>query len=447
MHIFNLVSILAAISHVLANPPHGSEQSAKVVARETSLKLLSIGNKAFRDNEKVADECQSPPSMFLFRTSDRPEKPKINEPGYHALVEENVTASVRRIITNLNPSFVPPDSLVVRLKCSVIHNNDEPPLLTSSASITPSGQRGYRAHYSSWNLFPNILRRLSPSPPAPVWDIPPYGRQLILPPSTPAAAVVVSLAIGATASVGITFVGRIERRFDVRWVRAAAARRGGDEEDNPDSVMLLDTDDYFQLGAKSHECHFIGYSPGQRRYRVRSNHFFTSGNDNLDMTPTLQPPHFDVEPSESHSLESSPAPHFCYLQVALSTQEAVRTRSRDGSRMWKLTEIEVEKARLEKIREAAARRGGEGDENPFVALCNSQMDSAATAASSDSDDYLQCDIDGLCGATLLSIRNDVRQKPYADGYDMFIPTATICSFQRLLTGKQKCTWMQRNGTG
>jgi hypothetical protein len=360
MHIFNLVSILAAISHVLANPPHGSEQSAKVVARETSLKLLSMGNKAFRDNEKVADECQSPPFMFLFRTLDRPEivelrtknvngtdieEPKINEPGYHALVEENVTASVRRIVTNLNPSFVPPDSLVVRLECSVIHNNDEPPLLTSSASITPPGQRGYRAYYSSLKLFPNIPRHLSPSPPALVWDIPPYGCQLILPPSSPAAAVVVSLTIGATASVGITFgVGRIERRFDVwqlRWVRAAAARQGGDEEDNPDSVMLLDTDDYFQLGAKSRECHFIGYSPGQHRYHVRSNHFFTSRNDNLDTTPTLQPPHPDVEPSESHSLKSSPAPRFCYLQVAPSTQEAVRTRSRDGSRMWKLTETNI----------------------------------------------------------------------------------------------------------
>ena len=434
MHVFNLVSILAAISHVLTNPPHGSEQSAKVVARETSLKLLSLGNKAFRDNEKVADEGQSPPFMFLFRTSDRPEiielrtknvnrtdseEPKINEPRYHALVEENVTASVRRIVTNLNPSFVPPDSHVVRLKCSVIHNNDEPPLLTSSASITPPGQRGYRAHYSSLNLFPNIPCHLSPSPPVPVWDIPPYGRQLILPPSTPAAAVVVSLTIGATAGVGITFgVGRIERGFDVwqlRWVRSAAARRGGDEEDNPDSVMLLDTD-YFQLGAKSCECHFIGYSPSQRRYRVRSNHFFTSGNNNLDTTPTLQPPHLDVEPSESHSLESSPAPRFCYLQVAPSTQQAVRTRSRDGSRMWKLMEkgqiferkIEVEKARLEKIREAVARRGGEGDDNPFMALCNSgvldaectaRTDSAVMTASLYADDYLQRHIDRLYEAT------------------------------------------------
>ena len=293
----------------------------------------------------------------------------------------------------------------MRLKRS----NDEPLLLTSSASITPPGQCGYRAHYSSLNLFPDILHHLSPSSPVPVWDIPPFGRQLILPPSTPAAAVVVSLAIGITFGVG-----RIERRFDV-W-QAAAARRGGDEENNPyaadaDSVMLLDTNDY---GTKSHKCHFISYSPGQHWYRVCSNHFFTSGNDNLDTTPTLQPPHLDV----------LCAPHFCYLQIAPSTQEAVR-RSRDGSWMWKLTEkgqiferkIEAEKARLEKIQEAAARRGGEGDKNQFVALCNSRMFDAQM-------DYLQRNINSLCGATLLSIRSDVRQNPYADGYDMFIPPAT-----------------------
>jgi len=466
MHIFNLVSILAAISHVLADPPHGSEQSAKVVACETSLKLLSMGNKAFSDNEKVADKCQSPPFMFLFRTSDRPEivelrtenvnrtdieEPKINEPGYHALVEENVKASVRRIVTNPGPSFVLLDSLVVRLECSVIHNNDEPLSLASSASITPPGQRGYRAHYSSLNLFSDIPRHLSPSPPAPVWDIPPHSRQLILPPSTPAAAVVVSLAIGATASVGTTFgVERIERRFDVwrlRWVRAAAARRGGDEEDNPhaadvDSIMLLDTDDYFQLGAKSRECHFTSYSPGQHQYRVRSNHFFTSGNDNLDMTLTLQPPHLDVEPSESHSLESSPAPspRFCYLQVAPSTQQAMRTRSRDGSRMWKLMEkgqiferkIEAEKARLEKIREAVARRGGEGDDNPFMALCNSgvldaectaRTDSAVMMASLYADDYLQCHIDRLYEATTNVTNLAASQPPnFANILDLAPPT-------------------------
>jgi len=79
MHVFDLVSILAAISHVLANPPHGSKQSAKVVARETSLKLLSMG-KTFHDNEKVADECQSPPFMFLFHTSDRPEIVELRAP-------------------------------------------------------------------------------------------------------------------------------------------------------------------------------------------------------------------------------------------------------------------------------------------------------------------------------------------------------------------------------
>jgi hypothetical protein len=33
--------------------------------------------------------------------------------------------------------------------------------------------------------------------------------------------------------------------------------------------------------------------------------------------------------------------------------------------------IEAEKVNLEKIREAAARRGGEGNDNPFMALCNS----------------------------------------------------------------------------
>jgi len=70
---------------------------------------------------------------------------------------------------------------------------------------------------------------LSPSPPAPVWE-------LLLSPSTLAP----SLAIGAAAGVGITFgVGgitrHIERKFDcggkdhLARVRAAAARRGGVE--------------------------------------------------------------------------------------------------------------------------------------------------------------------------------------------------------------------------
>jgi hypothetical protein len=292
------------------------------------------------------------------------------------------------------------------LKRSVIHDNDD-------AS-------------NSLNLLPDVPPHLSPSPPAPVWDtsaISPSGRQWLLPPSTPAAAVVVSLAIGATASVGITFgVERTTRHAD----------------------------DYFQLGAKFRKCCFIimGYPPGQRGYRVRSittNRFFMSGSfifdenyssihsiltqsthdystllfldqsgsdfpaapeppinpanlDNLDTTATLQPPQLDVEPS--HSLESSPAPRFSYLQIAPSTPGAARTRSQDGSRMWKLTEkgqnfetkIEVEKARLEKVREAAARRGGEGDDDPFMALCV-RTDSA--------------DIDSLCKATLLSIRGDI----------------------------------------
>jgi hypothetical protein len=155
------------------------------------------------------------------------------------------------------------NSLVVRLKRSLVHDNDEPLSLTSSASspsINPPGQRGYRVHYNS--LLPDIPPHLSPSPPAPVCVISPSGRQLILPPSTPAAAVVVSLAIGATSSVGTTFgVGRItrhvERRFDVwrlRWVRAAAARRGGVESrsvvssggNDAEGSAPLEVEDYLQ---------------------------------------------------------------------------------------------------------------------------------------------------------------------------------------------------------
>jgi len=477
MHVFDLVSILAAISHVLANPPHGSKQSAKVVARETSLKLLSMG-KTFHDNEKVADECQLPPFMFLFRTSDRPKIIELRA----KIVKEKVKALVCRIVINpvIIPSFVPldlpfahtrdtepcilrKDTLDMALDSgsshpdeqpspsqphlakvweaarrggvggstsggsdagnvgntqesdaggeedenvfvalcnsgvfdaqmdrSVIHDNDEPFSSTSSAS-------------NSLNLLPNIPHHLSPLPPMPVWDtsaISPSGHQWLLPPSTPAAAVVVSVAIGATASVGISF--RVER-------------------------ITRHADDYFQLGIKSREYYFMGYPPGQRGYRVRSittNRFFTSGNvifdenvvynsihsipasthdystlsfpdqseselppapelpinpanlDNLDMTPTSQSPHLDVEPS--HSLELS---------------HLFPTCSRDGPRMRKLKgqsfekKIEAEKVCLEKIREAAARRGGEGNNNPFMALCNS-------------------------GVTLLS---------YAEDYDMSIP--------------------------
>jgi len=104
-----------------------------------------------------------------------------------------------------------PHSFFVCLKHSVIHDNDEPLSLTSSTSnpsITPPGHRGYR---------------------------------LIVPPSTPAAVVVVSLAIGATASVGIGFgVERITR----------------------------DADDHFQLGARSRECYFMDYPPSQCGYYV-----------------------------------------------------------------------------------------------------------------------------------------------------------------------------------
>lgn len=62
MRIFGLVSLLAAISHVLAHETPGD------------LELLLMGNKVFRDNiaitdpgllQRLADEGQSPPFMFL----------------------------------------------------------------------------------------------------------------------------------------------------------------------------------------------------------------------------------------------------------------------------------------------------------------------------------------------------------------------------------------------
>ena len=163
------------------------------------------------------------------------------------------------------------------LKRSVIYDNDEPFSSTSSTS-------------NSLDSLPNTPPHLSPSLPVPVWDmsaILPSSHWWLLPPSTPAAAVVVSMAIGATASVGISFgVGSITRHAD----------------------------DYFQLGIKSHEYCFTGYPPGQRRYRNL---------DNLDMTLMSQPPHLDAEPS--HSLASSHS----FTNLACSP---------DGSRMQKLTE-------------------------------------------------------------------------------------------------------------
>ena len=152
-----------------------------------------MGNKAFCDNEKVADECQSPLSPFmLFHTSDRPEmaklrtknvnqtdieEPKINKPRYYALVEENVTASVHHIVTNLNPSF---DSLVC-------------------------------LHYSTQSMQVSCALQF-------IEFISQYTVSFI------AFATCTCVGYSAVSTFG---VGRIERRFDVwqlRWARAAVAR-------------------------------------------------------------------------------------------------------------------------------------------------------------------------------------------------------------------------------
>jgi len=206
--------------------------------------------------------------------------------------------------------------------------------------------------------------------------------------------------------------------------------------------------------AKSRECYFMGYPPGERGYCSESN--ISAALELLDTAPTLQPPHLDTE--SSHSPESSPAPVFTtprssHLQIAPSTPKAVRTRSR------------------EKIREAAARRGGdngtggsdaggEGDDNPFVAsVCNNgvldecaaRTDSAVMAASLDANDYLQRHIDSfmkrlpMCPTsvppnlpTLLifwvpSAPNPVRTRPRdpSEGCK-FIEKGRVFAYQRLI---------------
>ena len=104
--------------------------------------------------------------------------------------------------------------------------------------------------------------------------------------------------------------------------------------------------------------------------------------------------------------------------------------------------IEAEKDHLLKVREAAARQGGvsgstrrneeggdendgvsDDNENPFVAGGFENVDSSAMAATLDTDDYFQQDVDNLSEATLLSICSDVCRDPCDEGYDMSIPPA------------------------
>jgi len=243
----------------------------------------------------------------------------------------------------------------------------------------------------------------------------------------------------------------------------------------------------------------MGYPPGQRGYRVRSiatHHFFTSGNvifdenipynslhslstvpNDYSTLPFLEerpatipeapelPPNPSNLDTDSHHLELldispsplSPVPVTPPPGARLGpppTPHPVRTRSRESSRTRTLTEkgrifehqIGVERDRLAKIREAAARRGGGGnsggegsnenegvsddDENPFVGGGFENVDSSNIAASLDADDYLQRDVDSLSEATLLSIRSDTRRNPRDEGYDMSIPPANYWEAER-----------------
>ena len=206
--------------------------------------------------------------------------------------------------------------------------------------------------------------------------------------------------------------------------------------------------------------------PGQRGYRVRSiatSHFLTSGNVLFDENftynfihslpgatstaydystlPFLErhdsgiPAAPDFPPNPSNLDESTLWPPD--LDAALLALEPpslrphsshIRTCSRERLRVH-----------LMKVREAAAWRGGVGgsgdddkDENSLAALCNNgtfdnhslHMDSVAMAASLDCEGPLQRNVDSLCEGPLLSIWSDVRRNPYAEGYDMSIPSAT-----------------------
>jgi len=65
----------------------------------------------------------------------------------------------------------------------------------------------------------------------------------------------------------------------------------------------------------------------------------------------------------------------------------------------------------------------EDDENPFAAGGFKVMDSSNNAASLDTDNYLQRDVDSLSEAMLLSTQSDICRNPHDEGYDMSIPPA------------------------
>ena len=119
-----------------------------------------------------------------------------------------------------------------------------------------------------------------------------------------------------------------------------------------------------------------------------------------------------------------------------ATPHPIQTCSWENSQTRKLTEkgrlfeqkIEAERDHLVRVREAAARRGGESmsglgknegegdesegaskddEENPFVGGGFENAASLAMAVSLDAEDYLRQDVNSLCEATLLSIRSDI----------------------------------------
>jgi len=162
----------------------------------------------------------------------------------------------------------------------------------------------------------------------------------------------------------------------------------------------------------------------------------------LDTSPS-PPPAVPVTPPPGPRLGPPAMPH----PVWTRSQESSQTEKR---RLFE-QKIEAERDYLVRVREVAARRGGEStsglgrnegegdesegaseddEENSFVGGRFENAASLAMAASLDTEDYLQWDVDSLCKATLLSICSDIRRNPLMEGYDMKIPPVTHWEAER-----------------